>query len=529
MEADASPMAASARRAAAVPVPATVHPIPERTNDELIEVWTEAFRYLKIRLLDIRSEACASIEMRPLLRAVHGKLLSLLTDTVQTAGANNSFLLIGPRGTGKTLVIQRALSDLHKRFNTDPASPQVGFVRLTGLAHTEDRSAFREIARQLCETFGMPFVKGASLEENLAFLRDMLKELARAHKVVVFVLDEFDMFTKRAKQTLLYNLLDAMQQADMQAAVVGVSCRGDVMELLEKRVRSRFSYRKELVLAESCLGLGLRPTAAATAGRASATAGMGPAPATSAATAAAATAATAASGSGTGADAPDPGNCPPAILRAMLSLPAGFAHPDVAASHNAAVARVLQDNTFLDALEVICKKGFSTPRDLVDVCVIALCGVWEPEKEGLSVHSMLAAVQEVCSIQDSQSMMVGSLSVLELYMLVAIQRIRRRGPQACNFEQVFDEYRRSLQLEDHPDKFSRAQAFRAFERLLSMALTFYVDPKAEQKGGLREFHAVAINVSHEEIEAGMKTVENCPSRLLTWLNREAVQASYAAD
>ena len=33
----------------------------------------------------------------------------------------------------------------------------------------------------------------------------------------------------------------------MQAAVVGLSCRHDVMELLEKRVRSRFSHRKHLL------------------------------------------------------------------------------------------------------------------------------------------------------------------------------------------------------------------------------------------------------------------------------------------
>lgn len=32
-----------------------------------------------------------------------------------------------------------------------------------------------------------------------------------------------------------------------QAAVVGLSCRHDVMELLEKRVRSRFSHRKQLI------------------------------------------------------------------------------------------------------------------------------------------------------------------------------------------------------------------------------------------------------------------------------------------
>lgn len=68
-----------------------------------------------------------------------------------------------------------------------------------------------------CRTFGRArFARGASLEENLGFLRVMLVDLARAGKVVVFVLDEFDLFGRRAKQTALYNLLDAMQAADMQ-------------------------------------------------------------------------------------------------------------------------------------------------------------------------------------------------------------------------------------------------------------------------------------------------------------------------
>jgi origin recognition complex subunit 4 len=53
----------------------------------------------------------------------------------------------------------------------------------------------------------------------------MLKECALSHKTVIFVLDEFDLFAQRAKQRLLYNLLDAMQSNLTQAAVVGLSCR----------------------------------------------------------------------------------------------------------------------------------------------------------------------------------------------------------------------------------------------------------------------------------------------------------------
>ena len=42
--------------------------------------------------------------MRPKLHEVYNNLLSLLSNTVETPGANHSFLLLGARGTGKTLV-----------------------------------------------------------------------------------------------------------------------------------------------------------------------------------------------------------------------------------------------------------------------------------------------------------------------------------------------------------------------------------------------------------------------------------------
>ena len=67
-----------------------------------------------------------------------------------------------------------------------------------------------------CRCFNCKYSKAASLAENLTFLREMLQELGRGHKVAIFVLDGFDLFAKKAKQTTLYNLLDAMQSAGMQ-------------------------------------------------------------------------------------------------------------------------------------------------------------------------------------------------------------------------------------------------------------------------------------------------------------------------
>lgn len=60
---------------------------------------------------------------------------------------------------------------------------------------------------------------------------------------VVFVIDEFDMFASHPRQTLLYNLFDIAQSRKAPIAVLGCTTRLDVVEMLEKRVKSRFSHR----------------------------------------------------------------------------------------------------------------------------------------------------------------------------------------------------------------------------------------------------------------------------------------------
>jgi origin recognition complex subunit 4 len=60
---------------------------------------------------------------------------------------------------------------------------------------------------------------------------------------VIFIIDEFDMFASHPRQTLLYNLFDVAQSRKAPIAVLGCTTRLDVVEMLEKRVKSRFSHR----------------------------------------------------------------------------------------------------------------------------------------------------------------------------------------------------------------------------------------------------------------------------------------------
>ena len=62
-------------------------------------------------------------------------------------------------------------------------------------------------------------------------------------KSVIFILDEFELFATHPRQTLLYNLFDIAQARKAPIAVLGLTARIDVVEMLEKRVKSRFSHR----------------------------------------------------------------------------------------------------------------------------------------------------------------------------------------------------------------------------------------------------------------------------------------------
>ena len=47
----------------------------------------------------------------------------------------------------------------------------------------------------------------------------------KSNQSIIFILDEFDLFTHHHNQTLLYNLFDLSQSKSVPVAVVGLTCR----------------------------------------------------------------------------------------------------------------------------------------------------------------------------------------------------------------------------------------------------------------------------------------------------------------
>ena len=180
------------------------------------------------------------------------QLHSLLFATI-TRGEGNSILLLGPRGVGKTCLVENSLSALKVEHGND-----FHVVRLNGFMQTDDKMALREIWRQLgreMEIQDEETAQVSSYADTMASLLHLLSHpdewaesmdpsgLERTARSVIFVIDEFDLFTTHPRQTLLYNLLDIAQARKAPVAVVGCSVRIDVGEQLEKRVKSRFSHR----------------------------------------------------------------------------------------------------------------------------------------------------------------------------------------------------------------------------------------------------------------------------------------------
>lgn len=124
-------------------------------------------------------------------------------------------------------------------------------VNLNGYIHTDDALALKSITKQMKLETAVDGKVFTTFADNLAFLLDCLKSGNRMKsKSVIFILEEFDLFCGHNNQTLIYNLFDVAQSAQAPICVVGLTRRNDVIELMEKRVKSRFSHRQIFLFNE---------------------------------------------------------------------------------------------------------------------------------------------------------------------------------------------------------------------------------------------------------------------------------------
>ncbi|PSR73386.1 hypothetical protein PHLCEN_2v10678 [Hermanssonia centrifuga] len=206
--------------------------------------------------LDLFSDTGGDEDETPTNAVAYEQLCDLLKGTIDR-GEGNSCLLTGPRGSGKTHLLEKAISGL---------AEQPILIRLSGHVQTNDRLAIRELAWQLARQTGNsllppdssiqddsenPFLDSTEPAIALpppAHLLALISMIPTLPRPTIIVLDAFDLFTLHARQSLLYCLLDTAQscravKGNKGMAVIGVTTRVDTINMLEKRVKSRFSGR----------------------------------------------------------------------------------------------------------------------------------------------------------------------------------------------------------------------------------------------------------------------------------------------
>jgi len=288
----------------------------------------------------------------------------------------------------------------------------------------------------------------ASFATHLRFLLDALREqqlggggparagagagAGAAPPTVLFVLEEFDAFARRPKQTLLYTLFDLSHKAGSHIAVCGLTTRLDAVGLLDKRVKSRFDNR-QLLCATPDLGTVLD------------------------------------------------------ILRRRLKF--GERQHQLRAEWDAHVERVLAAPAVRSELGVHHMLG----RDVgwfLRVFHVASCAVFRTDRDAsrpfLDEADVLGAVALMTA--DARSSLVRALARCELtLLLVALYLERVTGMPAYSFECVF-QYQPTLQAYGESTRaepeWTRVVACKAFEHLVALGLLAPAPDRAFKSGPL---------------------------------------------
>jgi len=150
---------------------------------------------------------------------------------------NNSVLLLGEAGSGKTHVVEWCIKELLQ------VEPTTVVLRAYGSAYATDVECLRHLATQMTSRLDSVPHANASFQAGMEWIKNVFKGSFKQARAMVMVLDQFEYFCSRGRQTLLYNLFDIAQEAGVHLSVIGTSEKMDVMDMLEKRIRSRFSMR----------------------------------------------------------------------------------------------------------------------------------------------------------------------------------------------------------------------------------------------------------------------------------------------
>uniref|UniRef100_A0A3Q1IG91 Origin recognition complex subunit 4 n=1 Tax=Anabas testudineus TaxID=64144 RepID=A0A3Q1IG91_ANATE len=389
------------------------------------------------------------------VEAQHKHLLELLKRTA-IHGESNSVLIVGPRGAGKTMVSLH--SGLKMGLCVEMPEKKMNCIEVC-LLQTDDRIALKEITRQLHLENAVGDKVFGSFAENLAFLLEALKKGDRSSsRPVLFVLDEFDLFAHHKNQTLLYNLFDVSQSAQAPVAVVGLTCRLDVLELLEKRVKSRFSHRQIHLLSSLTFSQYLER------------------------------------------------------VRAQLSLPGSFPDSKFAQDWNGGIETLCEDKS----VEEVLQRHFNSSTDFRSIqMLLMLCLSRVSVAKPTIKPADLLEASRLC-LSDAKANMLHGLSILELCLIIAMKHLNDvYEGEPFNLQMVHNEFKKFLHRKSNSMyNFDQPVIMKAFEHLQQLELIRPVDGSSAKTQ--REYQLMRLMLDHSQIMEALQKYPQCPTDVKQW-------------
>lgn len=177
-----------------------------------------------------------------------------------------SVVLLGPSSSGKSLLTRFIIDTVSAKIASSSGG-QLVVVQLNGLIHSTPTRAWCHVAQTLLDWYRSK-CHGVSDSDSRKYydietatnsdddpavvsqLQDTvlpaLDHIRKTESGLILVLDHLHRFTSSdpLSQTVLYSLLNFLQDRSLRAACIAQTSIFDITDLLEKRVSSRFSHRK---------------------------------------------------------------------------------------------------------------------------------------------------------------------------------------------------------------------------------------------------------------------------------------------
>ncbi|KAL0761174.1 hypothetical protein Bca101_077324 [Brassica carinata] len=232
----------------------------------------------------------------------------------------------------------------------------------------------------------------------------------------------------------------------------------DADQLLEKRVRSRFSHRKILFLPPSREEID-------------------------------------------------------SLLEHLLSLPADSSFPSgYVTQFNEKIKNITSDTRFKDMLKTFLNAN-STVNSLLKFIFRAVSSM-NLESGLLSLENFKTAFSSM--LRQPKLEAVRDCSILELYLLVCMRRLEVKEQSSYNFISVMKEYKTIHDSFQTSDFYAQNVCLRAFEHLREREVICYAENRGQSQAG--EYRPMKLLISASELHQGMRSHACCPAILLKLLD-----------